>query len=120
MADIELTAAYASVVEDEECLFIGFAEGEDEDEAYVLFRQSVSGGPVWFEATDESFGAYDAVESVRLTGDAIEITLHANSAPRFGWARSILVRLGPDCEDAGPALAALREILGLPVSDQTA
>ncbi len=120
MADIEMTAAYASVVEDEDCLFVGFAEGEDEDEAYVLFRQPLGGGPVWFEATDESFGADDAIESVRLTDGAVEITLHADAAPRFGWARSILVRLGADCEDVGPAISALREMLGPRVQDITA
>jgi hypothetical protein len=40
MADITIKAAYASVVEDDEegFLFIGFAEGEAEDEAYALFR----------------------------------------------------------------------------------
>ena len=32
MADIEVTAAYGSVVEDEGQLFVGFAEGEEEDE----------------------------------------------------------------------------------------
>jgi hypothetical protein len=41
-------------------LFVGFAEGEDEDEGYVLFRQALGGGPVWFEVSDETFGAEDA------------------------------------------------------------
>lgn len=112
MADIELTAAYASVVEDEDCLFIGFAEGEDADEAYVLFRQPLAGGPIWFEATDETFGAEDAVAAVVASPAGLEITLHPAAAARFGWARSIAVRIGPDCEDAALAIDALQTMLG--------
>ena len=66
MADITVKAAYGSVVEDEGFLFIGFAEGEDEDEGYVLFRQPLGGGPVWFEVNDEAFGAEDAVAGVTV------------------------------------------------------
>ncbi len=46
MADIVVKAAYGSVVEDEDegFLFVGFAEGEDEEEGYVLFRQPIGGG----------------------------------------------------------------------------
>ena len=64
MADIVVKAAYGSVVEDEGMLFVGFAAGEEEDEGYVLFRQPLGGGPVWFEVSDEAFGAEDAVERV--------------------------------------------------------
>ena len=46
MADITIKAAYGSVVEDEGFLFVGFAEGEEEEEGYVLFRQPMGGGPV--------------------------------------------------------------------------
>ena len=47
LADITIHAAYASVVEDDEdaMLFIGFAQGEEEDEPYALFRQPLGGGP---------------------------------------------------------------------------
>ena len=55
MADITVKAAYGSVVEDEGFLFVGFAEGEDEEEGYVLFRQPLEGGPVWFEVGDRDF-----------------------------------------------------------------
>ncbi|GAB1364762.1 hypothetical protein MASR1M32_39980 [Rhodobacter sp.] len=65
MADITVKAAYGSVVEDEGFLFVGFAEGEGEDEPYALFRQPLAGGPVWLEVNDESFGAEDAV--LRIT-----------------------------------------------------
>ena len=47
MADISIKAAYGSVVEDEGQLFVGFAEGEDEEEGYVLFRQPVGGGLIF-------------------------------------------------------------------------
>jgi hypothetical protein len=112
MADITIEAAYGSVVEDEGHLFIGFAEGEDEDEGYVLFRQPVGGGPVWFEVNDEGFGAEDAVEVVTLGPKGLEITLKPERASTFGWARTIAVRIGPGCEDATPALEALRTMLG--------
>jgi hypothetical protein len=112
MADITIEAAYGSVVEDEGQLFIGFAEGEDEDEGYVLFRQPVGGGPVWFEVNDEGFGAEDAVEVVTLGSKGMEITLKPERAATFGWARTIAVRIGPGCEDAAPALEALRTMLG--------
>jgi hypothetical protein len=114
MADITVKAAYGSVVEDDEegFLYIGFAEGEDEDEAYVLFRQPLAGGPVWFEVGDESFGAQDAVQSVVQDPKGIEITLQPDKSAAFGFASTIAVRIGPGCEDAEPALQALREMLG--------
>jgi hypothetical protein len=112
MADITLTALYGSVVEDEGQLFIGFAEGEDEDEGYILFRQSLDGGPVWLEVNDEGFGAEDAVEGLTHGPDGIEIALKPAVAAAFGWARTIAVRIGPECEDAAPALDALREMVG--------
>lgn len=112
MADIIIRALYGSVVEDEGQLFVGFAEGEDEDEGYVLFRQPVGGGPVWFEVSDEAFGAEDAVEAVTSSAKGIEVSLKPALAATFGWARSVAVRIGPDCEDAAPALDALRTMLG--------
>ena len=112
MADITVKAAYGSVVEDEGFLFIGFAEGEEEDEGYVLFRQPIGGGPVWFEVNDETFGAEDALEKVVLGPKGLEITLKPGLAATFGWAGSVAVRIGPGCEDAAPALEALAAMLG--------
>lgn len=112
MADITIKAAYGSVVEDEGFLFIGFAEGEEEDEGYVLFRQPVGGGPVWFEVNDEGFGAEDAVEKVVPGPKGLEITLKPALSPKFGWASSVAVRIGPGTEDAGEALEALALMLG--------
>lgn len=112
MADITVKAAYGSVVEDEGFLFVGFAEGEEEEEGYVLFRQPVRGGPVWFEVNDETFGAENAVAAVKAGPKGLEITLKPALAATFGWAGSVAVRIGPACEDAEPALAALREMLG--------
>jgi hypothetical protein len=111
MADITIRALYGSVVEDEGQLFVGFAEGEDEEEGYVLFRQAAEGGPVWFEVNDEGFGAEDAVEAVAQGTKGLEITLKPALAASFGWARTIAVRIGPDCEDAAPALEALQAML---------
>ncbi len=113
MADITVKAAYGSVVEDEGHLFIGFAEGEDEADGYVLFRQPLAGGPVWFEVNDESFGAEDAIDRVTATPKGLEITLRPVLAATFGWAGSVAVIVGPACEDAAPALAALRGMLGI-------
>jgi hypothetical protein len=112
MADITVKAAYGSVVEDEGFLFIGFAEGEEEEEGYVLFRQPVGGGPVWFEVNDETFGAEDAVGGVTVTAKGFEIALRPELAATFGYAATVAVRVGPGCEDAGPALEALQEMLG--------
>lgn len=112
MADITVKAAYGSVVEDEGLLFVGFAEGEDEDENYVLFRQPVGGGPVWFEVGDETFGAEDGVETVTLGPKGLEIVIAPAKRAAFGFAGTVAVRIGPDCEDAGPALEALRAMLG--------
>jgi hypothetical protein len=112
MADITIHALYGSVVEDEGQLFVGFAAGEDEDEEYVLFRQPDGGGPVWFEVNDESFGAEDAIEAVVPGPKGIEIALKPALAATFGWARTVAVRIGPECEDAAQALAALRAMLG--------
>ncbi len=112
MADITIKAAYGSVVEDEGLLFIGFAEGEEEDEGYVLFRQPVDGGPVWFEVNDEGFGAEEAVDSVTSGPKGIEIALKPDMAAKFGWATSVSVRIGPNTEDAGETLEALGQMLG--------
>ncbi len=114
MADIVVKAAYGSVVEDEDegFLFVGFAEGEDEEEGYVLFRQPIGGGPVWFEVNDETFGAEEAVQSVVLGQKGLEITLRPEKVAAFGWAGTVAVRIGPACEDAEEALEALRGMLG--------
>jgi hypothetical protein len=112
MADITIKAAYGSVVEDEGRLFVGFAEGEDADEGYVLFSQSLEGGPIWFEVNDEGFGAEDAVEAVTAGQLGVEILLKAGMAATFGWARTVAVRIGPGCEDSDLALEALWGMLG--------
>ena len=112
MADVTVKAAYGSVVEDEGCLFIGFAEGEEEDEGYVLFRQPLGGGPVWFEVNDEAFGAEEAIGLVTAGPKGLEIALLPEKAAAFGWAGSVAVKIGPGCEDADAALTALREMLG--------
>jgi hypothetical protein len=112
MADIKVKAAYGSVVEDEGLLFIGFAEGEDEDEGYVLFRQPVGGGPVWFEASDETFGADDAIESVFAGPKGFEVTIRPDKRAAYGFAATVAVRVGPGCEDGPEALAALKAMLG--------
>jgi hypothetical protein len=112
MADITVKAAYGSVVEDEGELFIGFAEGEDADEGYVLFRQPVGGGPVWFEASDETFGAEDAIESVVAGPKGFEVTIRPDKRAAYGFAATVAVRVGPACEDGPEALAALKAMLG--------
>lgn len=112
MADVTIRAAYASVVEDEGMLFIGFAEGEDEDEPYVLFRQPAGGGPVWMELSDESFGAEDAVERVVEGPKGLTLTVRPAKVAALGWAASVDIRIGPACEDAAEAIAALRGMLG--------
>lgn len=112
MADISFAAAYASVVEDPEegFVFIGFAEGEDETETYVLFRQALTGGPVWFELGGDEFGAEDALLSVRLANDTLHIVLRPERSARIGFAQAVEVGL-TGCEDAEAALEALREML---------
>ena len=114
MADIVVKAAYGSVVEDDEegFLFIGFAQGEEEDEPYVMFRQALSGGPIWFEVNDESLGGDDVVTGVVVGPKGLTITIAPDHVPNIGWANQIDVRIGPDCEDGPQAIAALREMLG--------
>lgn len=112
MADITVRAAYASVVEDDGQIFVGFAQGEGDDEPYVLFRQPVGGGTVWFEVNDESLGAEDAVDTVQRTAAGLAIRIRPQAVAKLGWARSVDVRIGPRCEDADDALAALRDMLG--------
>jgi hypothetical protein len=111
MAEMEITAAYASVVEDEGMLFVGFAEGEDADEPYVLFRQPVGGGRVWFEVSDESFGAEDAVEALEFHADRIEITIAAGEVATFGYLARVVVLVGPECDSGPEAIAALRQMM---------
>jgi hypothetical protein len=112
MADITVKAAYGSVVEDEGLLFVGFAEGEEEDEAYVLFRQPSDGGPVWFEASDETFGAEEAIESVVAGPKGFEVTIRPEKRAAYGFAATVAVRVGPCCEDGPEALTALKGMLG--------
>ncbi len=113
MADITVKASYASVIEDPEegFLFIGFAEGEEQDEAYVLFRQPLNGGPIWFELGDEAFGAEDALALVTPTDKGLEITIRPEAASKFGFARQVAVTL-TKCEEKEQALAALAAMLG--------
>jgi hypothetical protein len=112
MADITVKAVYGSVVEDEGQLFVGFAAGEDADEGYVLFRQDLRGGAIWFEASDETFGAEDAIEQVVAGPKGFEVTIRADKRAAYGFAATVSVRVGPGCEDGAEALAALKAMLG--------
>ena len=112
MADITVKSVYGSVVEDEGQLFVGFAAGEDADEGYVLFRQNLGGGPVWFEASDETFGAEDAIEAVLAGPKGFEVTILPERRADYGFAATVAVRIGPGCEDGAEALAALKAMLG--------
>ncbi len=112
MADISVKAAYGSVVDDEGQLFVGFAAGEDADEGYVLFRQALDGGPVWFEASDETFGAEDAIEQVVAGPKGFEVTIRPAMRADYGFAATVAVKVGPGCEDGAEALAALKGMLG--------
>ncbi len=112
MADITVKAAYGSVIEDDGTLFIGFAEGENDDEGYVMFRQQVGGGPIWFEASDETFGAEDAIGKVTADPKGFEVTIRADQRAAYGFATTVAVRVGPGCEDGPEALAALKAMLG--------
>ena len=111
--DITIHAAYASVVEDDEegMLFIGFAQGEEEDEPYALFRQPLGGGPVWFAVNDEDFGADDAVQSITRDAKGLTVTIRPEHVASFGWATTIAIRIGPQTEDAGQAIDALHDML---------
>jgi hypothetical protein len=112
MADITVKAAYGSVVEDEGFLFVGFAEGEDAEENYVLFRQPLGGGPVWFEVGDETFGAEDAIQAVTADAKGFQVTIRPERLAAFGFAGTVAVRVGPGCEDGAEALEALQGMLG--------
>lgn len=109
MADLTVKAAYATVTTEDGNRFIGFVDRHDE--TYALFRQPLTGGPVWFEVNDPDFGAEDAVEQASIGPGGLEITLRPAKAGRFGYAFSVAVRL-KDCADAETALAALRGMLG--------
>lgn len=112
MSDIVVKALYASIVEDEDQLFIGFVEGEDEGEPYVMFRRAVSGGPVWFEVSDESLGAEDAVESVTQTERGLSILIDRAMASKFAMAREIVVKITAATENGEAAIEALRDLMG--------
>ncbi|MFN4128846.1 MAG: hypothetical protein ACK4GC_03385 [Paracoccaceae bacterium] len=114
MADITIHAAYASVVEDDEdgMLFVGFAQGEEEDEPYALFRQARAGGPVWFAVNDEDFGAEDAVQGITRDAKGLTITIRPEHVASFGWAATIAIRIGSQTEDAEQAIEALHDIYG--------
>ena len=112
MSDITVNALYASVVEEEGQLFIGFVEGEDDDEPYVMFRRASGGGPVWFEVSDESLGADDAVESVTRTERGLSILIDPEKASRLASAREIVVKITPATENGEEAIEALRDLMG--------
>lgn len=108
MADLVVKAAYATVAEEDGFRFVGFVDALEE--SYALFRQPLTGGPVWFEVNDEDFGAEDAILSARVEGGSLEIALRPELAGRFGYAGSVAVRL-KGCEGAEAALSALTGIL---------
>lgn len=113
MSDLVVKAAYATVAEDDDFVFVGFVDARDEN--YALFRQPKTGGPLWFEVNDEDFGDEDAVESARLGSDGLVLALRAAKAGRFGYASRVAVRLKA-CEGAEAALTRLRA-MGLQIDD---
>lgn len=113
MADLVVKAAYASVAEEDGFRFIGFVDALDEH--YALFRQPLTGGPVWFEVNDEDFGAEDAIAAAAVREGSLEITLRPAVMGRFGYAGSVAVRLKA-CEGAEMALKTLERMTGLSLS----
>lgn len=109
MSDLVVKAGYATVADEDGVRFIGFVDPRND--GYALFRQKLTGGPVWFEVNDEDFGAEDAVEAASVGPGGLEITIRAAKAGRFGYARAVAVRL-KTCEGADAAIAALRVMLG--------
>lgn len=109
MSDLVVKAGYATVAEDDGLRFVGFVDPRND--GYALFRQPLTGGPVWFEVNDEDFGAEDAVQAAAIGPGGLEITLKPAKAGRFGYAGSVAVRL-KTCEGAEAALEALRAMLG--------
>lgn len=112
MADLTVKAAYATITTEGGERFVGFVDRHEE--SYALFRQPLTGGPVWFEVNDPDFGAEDAVEQAQIGPGGLEITLRPAKAGRFGYAFSVDVRL-KDCDGAEAALAVLRE-MGVPLA----
>lgn len=110
MTGIVVKAAYASVAVEDGQRFVGFVDARDE--CYALFRQTVAGGPIWFEVNDEDFGADDAVETAQIGPGGLEITLRPALAGRFGYASRVEVRL-KTCDGADAAMQALRG-MGVP------
>lgn len=110
MADITVKAAYATVADEDGFRFVGFVDALDE--SYALFRQPLSGGPLWFEVNDEDFGAEDAIRTAAVVADRLEITLRPELAGRFGYAGSVAIRL-KGCDGADTALLALGGMIAL-------
>ncbi|MFT4151622.1 MAG: hypothetical protein QM656_15590 [Paracoccaceae bacterium] len=110
MADIVVKAAYATVADEDGLRYVGFVDALEE--SYALFRQPVTGGPVWFEVNDEDFGAEDAILSAQFRDGSLEIALRPGVAGRFGYAQSVSIRL-KSCEGGEAALKALAGMTGL-------
>lgn len=110
MTDLVVKSAYATVAEEDGERFVGFVGPRDE--TYALFRQPLTGGPVWFEVNDEDFGAEDAIEAAVIGPGGLEITLRPKLAGRFGYARGVAIRL-KGCSGAGEALVVLSGMLGV-------
>lgn len=110
MADLVIKAGYATVTDEDGLRFVGFVDPRKED--YALFRQSLDGGPIWFEVNDEDFGADDAVANATIGPEGLVIDITPARAARFGYANRVAVRL-KSCEGADAALAALR-LMGVP------
>lgn len=110
MSDLVVKAAYATVAAEDDMVFVGFVDARDE--AYALFRQGKSGGPVWFEVNDEDFGAEDAIAAASIGTDGLVITLRADKIGRFGFAGQVAIRL-KTCEGQEAALAQLAA-MGVP------
>lgn len=110
MSDLVVKAAYATVATEDDMVFVGFVDARDE--AYALFRQGKSGGPIWFEVNDEDFGADDAISAAVVGPDGLVITLRPEKVGRFGFAGQVAIRLKA-CEGHEAALAQLAA-MGLP------
>lgn len=111
MADIIIHAAYGSVIEDEEgFLYVGFAQGEDETSPYVVFSQSLNGGPVTIELTDEAFRVESGVEKIIKTSTGFKIQIAAFARAKLGWASLVDVVISDETQDADIALMALNQL----------
>lgn len=113
MSDLDLSAAFGTVTEDDGVRVVAFTASDDPEDGYVFVQQDMADpkAPLYLEVSDEIFGGYDALEGITFGDGLITLTIRPAMVMRFGAVSRVQIRFDAATEGGHEAAIALQAML---------